>query len=66
MRFTPKEQLMTDQERAAIRKALEEQTRAHQARPAEARAFLLRSGVYTPKGELTPEYGGETKKRAAS
>lgn len=50
---------MTDKDRAAIRQALQEQTRAHQASPIEARAFLLRSGVYTAKGELTAEYGGK-------
>ncbi len=49
---------MTDQQRAAILKALKEQTEAHEASPLEARAFMLRSGVYTPEGELTPEYGG--------
>lgn len=49
---------MTDQERDLIRKALEEQTRLHEANPLEARAFLLRSGVYTNSGEITPEYGG--------
>jgi hypothetical protein len=70
-RFTLREVTsMTDQEREAIRRALEEQTRLHKASPAEARAFLLKSGVYTAKGELTPEYGGpspkSTNRRAAS
>ena len=55
---------MTDEEREAIRRALEEQTRLHTASSAEARAFLLRSGVYTAKGELTPEYGGPSTKSA--
>jgi hypothetical protein len=45
-------------ERDLIRRALAEQTKRHQASPVEARAFLLRSGVWTSSGELTPEYGG--------
>jgi hypothetical protein len=57
---------MTDREREAIRKALEEQTRTHKANPAQARAFLLKSGVYTSKGELAPEYGGEAANRKAA
>jgi hypothetical protein len=59
---------MTDKERAKIRQALEEQTRAHKASPVEARAFLLKSGVYTANGDLTPEYGGEpaVTRRSAS
>jgi len=60
---------MTDREREAIRRALEEQTRVHKASPIEARDFLLKSGVYTSKGELTPEYGGSsegTNRKAAS
>jgi hypothetical protein len=57
---------MTDQERAAIRKALEDQTRDHKASPLEARAFLLKSGVYTSQGELTPEYGGKGTPEASA
>lgn len=56
---------MTDQERDAIRKALEDQTRTHQESPDAARAFLLRSGVYTSKGELTAEYGGAASAKPA-
>jgi hypothetical protein len=56
---------MTEQERAAIRQALEAQTRDHKASPLEARAFLLKSGVYTAHGELTPEYGGDVTQKSS-
>jgi hypothetical protein len=49
---------MTDHERAALTKLLQEQTRFHSANPAAAREFLLATGIYTPEGDLTPEYGG--------
>jgi hypothetical protein len=49
---------MTDRERAALTKLLQEQTRFHAANPAAAREFLLATGIYTPEGNLTPEYGG--------
>jgi hypothetical protein len=63
-RYSQEVTAMTDEEREAIRRVLEEQIRLHKASPIEARAFLLRSGVYTSKGELTPEYGGPTPKTA--
>lgn len=49
---------MTQHERAALTRLLEEQTRFHSENPAAARAFLLGTGIYTPEGDLTPEYGG--------
>lgn len=55
---------MTEQERIAIKQILSDQVRFHEANPQAARAFLLQTGIYTPSGELTPEYGGppETSK----
>jgi hypothetical protein len=52
---------MTDQERAVIRQMLQEQSKFHEANPAAARAFLMGTGIYTPEGDLTPEYGGPGK-----
>jgi hypothetical protein len=49
---------MTDHERAALIKLLQEQSQFHAANPAAAREFLLGTGIYTPEGNLTPEYGG--------
>jgi hypothetical protein len=36
---------------------------ARQMTPAEGMAFLVRAGIYTAEGELTPEYGGPKGKR---
>jgi hypothetical protein len=49
---------MTQHERDALTKLLQEQTRLHSENPAAAREFLLGTGIYTPEGDLTPEYGG--------
>jgi hypothetical protein len=49
---------MTERERAALTKLLQEQTRFHSSNPAAAREFLLGTGIYTPEGDLSPEYGG--------
>ena len=47
---------MTEQQREAIRRLLAEQADFHRAHPAEARAFLLATGIYTADGRLAPEY----------
>jgi hypothetical protein len=52
---------MTEQERTALKAILQEQKQYHVANPAAARAFLLGTGIYTPDGNLTPEYGGPQK-----
>jgi hypothetical protein len=49
---------MTEQQRATIKLLLEEQANYHRAHPAEARAFLLKTGIYTQDGKLAPEYDG--------
>jgi hypothetical protein len=56
---------MTDHERAALTKLLQEQTEFHSANPAAAREFLLATGIYTPEGNLTPEYGGPPPEQKA-
>ncbi|MCL2716665.1 MAG: hypothetical protein FWD68_19425 [Alphaproteobacteria bacterium] len=48
---------MFDQiERERILRNLKKQEAYHRANPAAARAFLLSTGIYTPDGELAPEY----------
>lgn len=50
---------MTEQQREAIKRLLAEQADFHKAHPAEARAFLLKTGIYTVDGKLAPEYDGD-------
>lgn len=50
---------MTDQQREALKLMLEEQAQYHKANPAAARAFLLKTGIYTQDGKLAPEYDGD-------
>jgi len=48
---------MFDQvDRERILRNLKKQTEYWRANPAAARAFLLSTGIYTPDGELAPEY----------
>ena len=50
---------MTEQQREVIKRLLAEQADFHRAHPAEARAFLLTTGIYTADGKLAPEYDEE-------
>jgi len=50
---------MTEQQREAIKQLLAEQADYHKTHPAEARAFLLSTGIYTADGKLAPAYDGE-------
>jgi DNA-binding transcriptional regulator YhcF (GntR family) len=53
---------LTDETRLiAIRQLAERHTAANTATAAAARASLVRKGIYTQAGQLTPEYGGEAK-----
>ena len=54
---------MTDEVRLEIKRRLERQLQANTATVQAARESLVRKGIYTEAGQLTPEYGGETKKR---
>ena len=49
---------MTDQQREKLIKALDEQAAKNTASPQAAREFLIKTGTYTEKGELAPEFGG--------
>jgi hypothetical protein len=54
---------MTDNERrAAIFKLIEDYTVRNTADPKTAREALIREGIYTKKGKLRVEFGGEPKK----
>lgn len=58
---------MTDAERnARIRKAMAAVTARLVQSPEEARAFLVREGIHTPDGKLTPEYGGRATRRRSA
>ena len=56
---------MTEQQRAEIRRILTEQANFHRTHPAEARAFLLTTGIYTTDGKLAPEYDGDDQTPAS-
>ncbi|MBI5129115.1 MAG: hypothetical protein HZA66_06715 [Rhodopseudomonas palustris] len=49
---------MTDQKRAAIRELIERQTLLKTASKEVAREFLVREGIYTEDGNLSPRFGG--------
>ena len=54
---------MTDaQRRVAIETLIKEHTDANTTSKAIARATLINEGIYTKKGALRVEFGGETKK----
>jgi len=54
---------MTDaQRRAAIQTLIKKHTDANTTSQAVARASLIKEGIYTKKGNLRVEFGGETKK----
>ncbi|HEY5412578.1 MAG TPA: hypothetical protein VIJ94_17810 [Caulobacteraceae bacterium] len=63
---------MTSEKRhAAISKLIERHTAANTVSKAVARESLIKEGIYTKKGALRVEFGGESKKaktaaRAAS
>lgn len=48
--------MMTDKQRAALKRWMEERTEALSKDPAAARASLVRDGIVTEDGRLTPEY----------
>lgn len=54
---------MTDaQRRIAIQDLIEKHTAANTVSKAVARASLISEGIYTQKGELRVEFGGQGKK----
>lgn len=56
---------MTEQAKLqAIRELSERHITANTATPESARASMVRKGIYTEKGHLTPEYGGVTLRPA--
>lgn len=52
---------MTDQKRAALKLLIERQTKLKTASVDVAREFLIREGIYTPKGKLAKSFGGQKK-----
>jgi len=55
---------MTEQQREELRRFLAERANFHRTHPAEARAFLLTTGIYTKDGKLAPEYDGDEQTSA--
>lgn len=54
------ELIVTDEARlVAIRQLAERHIAANTATPEAARASLVRKGIYTPTGHLTPEYASQ-------
>lgn len=54
--------MTNDQRREAIKQMITDYTKANTQTKEQARAVLVKEGVYDAKGRLTPEFGG--KKRA--
>jgi hypothetical protein len=54
------------QRNAHILKLLEEQTRRNTRSRKAAREALIEEGIYTQKGKIRKEYGGEPRKPAAA
>ena len=52
---------MTDTQREAIHRLLEQQREAALANPEAARDSLMRSGLYNEDGSLKAAYGGKRK-----
>lgn len=53
-----------DQQRKAIREMMRRHTQRVTVDAETALASLIEDGIYTPDGELAPEYGGKEKKTA--
>lgn len=56
--------MLSDDARREIRQLIRDHTAKNIKSPEAAQASLVRRGVYTPQGDLTPEYGGEPKDKA--
>lgn len=50
---------MTEAQRDAIRKTLQDRVKEAAEQPDKARARLVREGFYTESGDLTVTYGGK-------
>lgn len=58
---------MIDAERrAAIEELIATYTKTHGATKQSARAALIREGLYTEDGELSPEFGGKDNRAPKS
>lgn len=49
---------MTEQQRDALRRLIERHTRENASNRGMALAVLVKEGIATPEGRLTPEFGG--------
>lgn len=58
---------MTDAKRLeTIKTLIKEHTKANTANKKAARAALVKEGIYTAKGRLRVEFGGQTRKTKAA
>lgn len=53
--------MLDDETREEIRRLLREHTARNTASRKAARDALVRRGIYTADGRLTPEYGGDAQ-----
>lgn len=60
----PKNPIMTDQKRAAIKQLIRTQTRQIASSKEAARAFLMKEGIYTKTGRLSIKFGGSKNEPA--
>ena len=58
--------LMTIKQREALKKLIERHTVAATATKETARLTLIRQGIYTVEGRLTPDFGGRVKKKVSA
>jgi hypothetical protein len=56
--------MTSEAQRAAIKKMIERHTKIVTVSKETARESLIKEGVYTQDGKLTPPYGGKEKKAA--
>jgi len=54
---------MTIKQREALKKLIERHTAAATATKETARQTLIRQGIYTDDGRLTPDFGGRAKRK---
>lgn len=56
--------MLSDEARREIRDLIRQHTARNTTNAKTARDALVRRGVYTAQGDLTPEYGGEASDKA--
>lgn len=55
--------MLSDEVRDTLKKLIRQHTARNTTSAEVARESLIRRGVYTAQGKLTPEYGGDPKSK---